>query len=314
MKKEIVFGPSTYGSLRIAQFTGVGNCPDFMICDPNKMDESMHDKIEQMNHRTISEWYNSTPVGGRAEDIICLEYDLEYGDISEKIPSSKRYQSIYQMVHTMYPENDEENVAKDWADSVMKKNRRSLRDLNSSIKNDEPIRIWYSSSPSEINGFYWLMYYLDSKKHYTNVSNIFLPPYYWDDSGLCIAWPQLKSCHWSETLYLEKEMSEAEIKSYSERWKELRKENSPLRLMISGNLVGLDVTFLDPFFYKVLDKIPETFKIARLVGDVMGESGLMLGDMPLFERVKALIANGVLELTEEWQERPMQTLVKKCRS
>lgn len=215
------------------------------------------------------------------------------------------------MVSTMYPENDEENVAKGWADSVMKKNRRSLRCINAAIKNDELIRIWYSSSPSEINGFYWLMHYLDSKKHYSNVSNIFLPPNYWDGNSICIAWPQLNSCHWSETLYLEKEMSEAEIKYYSGRWKELQKDNSPLRLMISGNLVSLDVTFLDPFFYKILAKMPESFKIARLVVDVMGESGLMLGDMPLFERVKALINNGVLELTEEWQERPMQTHVKK---
>ncbi len=201
MKKEIVFGPSACGSLRVAQFTG--NCPDFMICEPNKIDESLHDKIEEMNQRTRNDWYNSTPVGGRAEDIICLEYDLEYGDISEKIPSSKRYQSIYQMVNTMYPRNDEEDVAKGWADSVMKKNRRSLRDLNSAIKIDAPIRIWYSSSPSEINGFYWLMHYLDSKKHYTKVSNIFLPPNYWDGNGQCNAWPQLNSCHWSETFYLE---------------------------------------------------------------------------------------------------------------
>lgn len=118
-----------------------------------------------------------------------------------------------------------------------------------------------------------------------------------------------------EALKLEKAISEAQIKSSSERWKELRDENAPMRLMVSGNLVSLPEDFLDSFIYRMLDKMPETFTIARLVGNVMGEYELMVGDMPLFVRVFHIIKKGDLELAEEWDnESPMHTKVRKGRT
>ncbi|MBO6240530.1 MAG: DUF1835 domain-containing protein [Butyrivibrio sp.] len=311
MKKEIVFEPSVQGSLRMAQFMGVGKCPDFMRCDIKDENGNIPDAIKRLNAENEEKWNNARPIGGHADDIICLEFNLEYGDISEKTPGKKRYESIYDMISTMYPEERHQELADEWVSGIRKKNRSYLKALNEAIENDESIRIWYSSSSNEINAFYWLMYYLDSKKHYTNASTMFLPPNYWNGRYHCSAWGQLGPEEWFNTLGLERIISEDEIKACSQRWKELRKENAYLRLMVGGNLISLNKEFLDGFIRDVLSRMPETFKISRLVGDVMGECGLMLGDMPIFDGVYRLIQRGELVLMDEWNESPMRTMVKK---
>lgn len=81
--------------------------------------------------------------------------------------------------------------------------------------------------------------------------------------------------------------------------------------MVGGKIISLNEEFLDGFIRDALSKMPETFKVAQLVGTVMGECGLMVGDMPVFEGVYRLIQRGELELMEEWNESPMRTSVKK---
>lgn len=49
MKKEIVFGPSVQGSLRMAQFTGVGEFPKSMICTIKDDSGKVSDRIKILN-------------------------------------------------------------------------------------------------------------------------------------------------------------------------------------------------------------------------------------------------------------------------
>ncbi|MCR5785827.1 MAG: DUF1835 domain-containing protein, partial [Eubacterium sp.] len=99
MKKEIVFGPSVGASLRAAQDAGIGK---------NSMG---------------------------ANDIICLEYNLAFGDISEKIPSDRRYQYLYKSISTMYPAGIAGSLAKEWIDDLKKKNNKYLQEFKIAIKN-----------------------------------------------------------------------------------------------------------------------------------------------------------------------------------
>ncbi|MCR5421008.1 MAG: DUF1835 domain-containing protein [Lachnospiraceae bacterium] len=277
MKKEIVFGPSVGESLRAAQHTGIGD--------------------------------NS--ISGCANDIICLEYNLAFGDISEKNPSDKRYQYLYKSISTMYPAEIHGSLAKDWIDDLKKKNQRYLTELKTAIKNEKEIRIWYSSAPDEINAFYWLMSFLDSQKHYKNISAVFISPDYWSGSYYCRGTAMLGPEMYYEALKLEKEITENQIKNCSDRWKELRRENAPMRLMVSGNLVSLPEDFLDSFIRNTINKFPEKFTIAGLVGEVMGAYELMVGDFSLYERVLCFAERGEIEIMEECKEKPMATRVRK---
>ncbi len=275
MKKEIVFGSSVGASLRAAQDAGIGE---------NSMG---------------------------ANDIICLEYNLAFGNISEKIPSDRRYQYLYKSISTMYPAGIAGSLAKDWIDDLKKKNNKYLQEFKIAIKNEEEIRIWYSSVPDEINAFYWLMDFLDSQKYYKNISTVFIPPDYWTGSYYCRGTAMLGPEMYFDALQLEKKITEKQIKICSDRWKELRNENAPMRLMVSGNLVSLPHDFLDSFISNTINRFPETFTIARLVGEVMGVYGIMVGDFPLFERVLCFVKRGELEIVEECKEKPMVTRVKK---
>ncbi len=310
MKKEIVFGPSVQGSLRMAQITGVGSFPKSLVCDIKDKNGIVPDDIQKLNKENEEKWNNSRPIGGNAKDIICLEMLLEYGDISRKIPGKKRNQAIYELISTMYPEQRNGDIAKEWASGIITNNNKNLKLLKDAISNKEEIRVWYSSSPSEINGFYWLMNYLDENKYYENISAVFLPPDYWTGTYYCCAWGQMPPEKWYETLSLEKAIAEDQIKQCSEKWKELQRENHMLRLMISGNVVSLQEVFLDAIIRDTLRKMPETFKIARLIGEVMGTSGLMLSDLIVFSRVNSMIQNGELVLAEDWQEQTMSTQVR----
>ncbi len=71
---------------------------------------------------------------------------------------------------------------------------------------------------------------------------------------------------------------------------------------------------IDDFILHTMKKLPSKFPIAHLVGEVMGTSGLALGDMQIFTRVAKFIERGDLILAEEWDsESPMRTVVKKKR-
>lgn len=311
MKKEIVFSPTVQGALKVAQYTGIGDYPQSWLLSDEKMGLPK-EQIEKHNKEQMEKWYNSRPIGGRSQDILCFEYRLAFGDISEKTPSSRRYESIYKMISTMYNPERSEKIAEDWVKDIKKKNAKYLKELKSAIKNEDSLRIWYSSFPDEINAFYWIMSFLDSQKYYKNVSAVYIAPDYFQRSCYYRGTGMLGSEMFFEALNFEKTISEDQIKVSSERWEKLRKENAPIRLMVSGNLVSLPEDFLDSFIYSTIAKMPKSFTIAKLVGNVMGEYELMVGDMPLFARVLHMIEKGDLVLTEEWDNKnPMHTKVKR---
>lgn len=310
MKKEIVFSPSTQGSLKVAQFTGIGECPKTWLMSEDE-GGLPKEKIEELNRNQIEKWNNSRPIGGRSSDILCFEYDLAFGDISEKIPGDKRYQYLQESISKMYPSDKNENLADEWVSDLKKKNQKSLKELRKAIKEGASLRIWYSSAPDELNSFYWLMSFLDKQKYYTNVSAVYIPPDYWQGKWFCRGTGMIEPGKFYEALSLEKSLSREQIIAYAERWKQLQKENAPMRLMVSGSLVSLPEDFLDSFIYREIDKLSETFTIANLVGNIMGESEIMVGDSPLFERVMHIIEKEDLIVVEECMEKPMATLVKK---
>lgn len=311
MKKEIVFSPSTQGSIKVAQYTGIGEYPKAWLMPKDSGIKLSDELIESHNKEQIEKWNNSRPIGGRSSDILCFEYDLAFGDVSEKIPADKRYQFLYESISKMYPSDKHDNLAEEWVSSIKKKNQKYLKELRKAIKDGAAIRVWYSSAPDEINSFYWLMSFFDKQKYYTNVSAVYIPPDYWQGTCFYRGTGMFGPEKFFDALTLEKNLSETQIKAYSERWSELQKENAPMRLMVSGNLVSLPEDFLDSFIYRAIAKLPDTFKIAKLVGNVMGEYELMVGDRPLFERVLHIIDKGDLILTEEWQKESMSTCVRK---
>jgi len=79
------------------------------------------------------------------------------------------------------------------------------------------------------------------------------------------------------------------------RWRQLRKENAPFRVVSPAGLISAPVDHFDPLLLE--RATPEWRKIARLVGDTMGynlEPYYQVGDVMLLARVVALVAVGKL--------------------
>ncbi|SDB69567.1 hypothetical protein [Butyrivibrio sp. INlla16] len=61
MIKEIVFGPSVQGSLAMAQFTGVGTCPEYMLLNTDSEDKKVAKQTQSLNEEIIEKWNNIRP-------------------------------------------------------------------------------------------------------------------------------------------------------------------------------------------------------------------------------------------------------------
>ena len=71
-------------------------------------------------------------------------------------------------------------------------------------------------------------------------------------------------------------------------WSRLQEENAPLRAVVNGRLHSVREDFYDPF---IRAHIPDgTFRVARLIGDVLGRCQLGIGDWWIAKRIQAMEA------------------------
>ena len=84
---EAVFSQSAYGSLKIAQRYGIGNCPSSSIIfvadgqTPSK--EELQVAQREADARTRCKWGNAVPLGGDPADVFCIDVAWSIGDISD---------------------------------------------------------------------------------------------------------------------------------------------------------------------------------------------------------------------------------------
>lgn len=83
-------------------------------------------------------------------------------------------------------------------------------------------------------------------------------------------------------------------------WAQRRQENAPLRAVLSGRLVSVSAEFYDPL---IRAQIPDgPFRVANLIGDVLGRYQLGIGDWWIAERIQAMEAKGELCAVAEANE------------
>ena len=68
---------------------------------------------------------------------------------------------------------------------------------------------------------------------------------------------------------------------------------------MNGRLTSVAEDFYDPFLRRELARMPEEFREAVLIGEVLGRCRLGIGDGLLAGRIEAMIAAGELESVTE---------------
>lgn len=168
--------------------------------------------------------------------------------------------------------------------------------------NGEELRIWYSAGPDDACGLCWLLAKLNELAHHGPVQLIKLPVWEYGEGETMMAytgWGEIGPGEWGRYLPLAQTAKPALLQACAGRWKELQRENAPLRVCLNGGLQSMPENFYDSFLLRELERLPEEFLEASLVGNVLGRYQLGVGDSWLALRIEAFCRQGLLEVVQD---------------
>lgn len=243
-------------------------------------------------------------IEGTADEVICLGFMLDVGDIKKPVDSRYREELIY----SMYAQNQWEQN-KEW-DNEMKKTGKvyinELFRLKQFLDNGEIIRIWYSDAPYSRCGFYHLCRTLI--KYDNEIRAVKIPEYIVRENIITSYknWGEVAEEEFAGFLSYEKRLSKGEVRMYASLWSELVEDNSPLRSVINGKVLGVPEDFYDFQIWKRLTEKP--VKEARLIGDIMGCSQISVGDWWYAKRIEYYIQHKKIRIVEDSVNKYARTI------
>ncbi len=253
--------------------------------------EEIDGALREVKHRQAQEQRNGKPLGGNSEDVVGLSFALDIGDIASSVSDDSRKDLIAQFLGA-----DFWNELHDMQDSINRYWDGCVSDLNKLLVNakaGEPIRIWYSDAPYSRCGFYNTIFQLKDFGCY--ISAVKLPDYMQigdQEVKEIVSWAEVSPGEFAHYLPLEFEVPVSVQRTIIMEWEKLKRENSPLRIVLNGKIHSEKVDFYDRFIRK---EIPEgTIKIGQLIGFVLGRNMLGIGDWLIAQRIKNMIESGEL--------------------
>lgn len=279
---EIMFGESEAASMKAAKSTiviGKVNGPVSVWMAGKKTPPP----------KPFAGWIEGTP-----EEVICLGFMMDIGNIKEPMESPYRRELIY----SMYAQNqwEQEVEIKEELKNAGKVYVKELQRLKDALDHGEPVRIWYSDAPYSRCGFYSLCQIL---KEYGNAMSVVkLPEYVVLDKKIISYqnWNEVSAEEFAGFLPYEKPLSREEVRMYAMLWSGLVEDNSPLRAVVNGKVLSVPEDFYDFLIWKWLKNVP--VKEARLIGTILGHSQLGVGDWWYARRIESYIAQGKIRVVE----------------
>lgn len=227
-------------------------------------------------------------------DVICPGFALDIGDIQKSVTSKYRAELLYNMLYQKQR----------GADVEMKKALKRLGDmyraefkrLKRHLQNGEQIRIWYSAAPYSLCGLKWLC---SGILRYENaVFAVELPPLVVKkDAAVAYSdWGEVVPYEFEKLMSFERELSQLEIKSHAADWERLKTENAPLRAVVNGAVISVPASFYDFLIFRYLGDEP--IQEAILIGKILGENHLGIGDWYYSMRIDKMIAENRIIIIE----------------
>ena len=269
---EVVFSDSEKGSIKIAKSYS----------------------RRRASKRQIEEYFPKEMLDGQGSEVIGASFNLDIGDISKDVFSEKRKNIFFEMRRSpyTYDKEEEKRLKEFWSESIS-----DLQKLVDSARNGEDIRIWYSDAPYSICGFYYVNPLLNN--YNCKVTAIKLPEYETKEDVITYysSWGEIEPEEFYKFIPLEKVVTKLERNYITLEWLELQRHNAPLRAVVNGKLTGVPEDFYDYFIFL---NIPNgKFKMARLIGEVLGKHQLGIGDWWIAKRIKNIISKGQIEIIKD---------------
>lgn len=298
---EVLFGESEAGSMKAAKNTviiGGGDGPTY-VWMAGKKGMPSREKTKEKTKEGTRESAERRWIEGSAHEVICLGFMLDIGDIKESTESEYRKNLIYSMyVQGQWGRNEDEDRELKRAGEVYCK---ELERLRSYLEEGEPIRIWYSDAPYSKCGFYELCTIL--QKYKNRVRTVKLPEYRICSNGTVSrqSWGEIAAEEFAEFLIYEKELTREEINRNSILWKLLREDNSPLRAVVNGTLMGVPEDFYDFLIWNSLTKEPVSE--ARFIGSLLGKNQIGISDQWYARRIDFFITQGKIKIAADSENK-----------
>lgn len=231
---------------------------------------------------------------GKIEEVICLDFMLDIGDIRKSIDSQYRKDLICSMYFQgQYGDIGHEEVGDIYVQELLR--------LKKYLDNGKNIRIWYSHAPYSICGFYHLCKLLEKYNHTIHV--IKLPDYRIEKKGIVRFqnWGEMIAKEFVNHLMFEKELTKQEIQLYSYLWNELVEDNSPMRALVNGQVIGVQEDFYDHLMWKHLSQTP--IVQARFIGTLLNNYQISVPDWWYAKRIDDYIEKGKIKIVKNSKDK-----------
>ena len=292
---EIVFNDSTKGSIKVAKHYDAEN----MLKGPF----TFFGDGPRPTKKELAERFAGKPIGGNSSDVVALGFALDVGDISGEIAGAERRDVYRYLFNSVEFTNSE-------MDRIFANQKEDFQRILEEAKRGEILRVWKSHTPASICGYAALC--SEIKDIDCCLKVIQLPEFsiiaentiqeYSD-------WSELEPGKLYKYLELEREVNKSEKRLQSSLWNKLRSENAPLRALVNGRLISVPEDFYDHILEKNIPSEP--FLLAKLIGKILGEYHLGVGDGWYALRIKKMIDEGKLEVVEDLdKEHPYGKILK----
>lgn len=181
---EVVFSQSAYGSLKIAQRYGIGNCPSSSIVFVADGETPSKDELQASQRKADTQvrrkWESVVPLGGvpaDVADVFCIDVAWSMGDISDSDVGDGR-RAVMEQASYICPNSHIEKS--------LRSAQRSLHTILNRAAQGEAVRIWYNHNPDEMCGFYWLLSKMKASATSGSIYAVKLPEWeYSSENTLC---------------------------------------------------------------------------------------------------------------------------------
>ncbi len=284
---EVLFAESEAGAMKVAKNTIIAEHTDGPV------------SVWAAGKKKPPQKENCGWIPGTAREVVCLGFMWDIGDIRE--PADSRYRR--NLIYKMYAQEQWEKDAR--MDAELQKLAdcyvNEMTRLQKFLEDGEAVRIWYSHAPYSLCGLYFLCSIL--QQYENEVHTVELPPYVMQNNVIYSYpnWSDVAAEEFAGFLSYEKHLSKEELGYYACIWSTLQEDNSPLRAVVNGRVVGVPEDFYDFLIWKRITKEP--IKEARLIGDILLHYPVSVGDWWYAARINHYIELGKIKVVENSENK-----------
>lgn len=240
------------------------------------------------------------------KEILCLEWMLDIGFLSEDINSKYRKELPGKLImQGCYGDECEKGIPE-----IGEENIKNWKTLMRNLEKKRPIRIWYSDFPSSLCGFYHVCTL--ARDYDAEVFAMHAPKVAKDDTNWYLArsWGMFNQESISEYFGVQRILDKKEIQTYAKHWDELVKQNAPLRAVISGIPISVNEDFYDHFIEGRITHEP--IKEATVMASIYDELNLGVESSWIEARIQKMIDVGKVKVVEDAEEYATRRIIQKC--